>query len=106
MPMQIAVVNQNVNTIRSISSEAESGSHGMRTAASVAAVPASTPYTIRRTIEPLRTAARLSEPEPELGAQALYLRPPATRGVIAHTKEDEVGLGVSIFLIAVGAILV
>src|ERR687896_1136522 len=80
MPMQMTVVNQNVNTIRSISSEAESGSQGTRTATSVAAVPASTPYTTRRTIEPLRTAARLSEPEPELGAQALYLRPPATRG--------------------------
>ena len=75
MTMQMLVYNENVKTIRSISSEAESGSQGTRTATSVAAVPASTPYTIRRTIEPLRTAARLSEPAPELSAQPLYLRP-------------------------------
>ena len=32
MPMQITVANQYVNMIRSISSDADSGSHGMRTA--------------------------------------------------------------------------
>jgi hypothetical protein len=41
--MQITVVNQNVNSIRSISSDAEVGSHGTRTATSDASVPAMTP---------------------------------------------------------------
>ena len=42
-PMQMTVVNQNVNSIRSISSEAEVGSQGTSTATSDAAIPARTP---------------------------------------------------------------
>jgi hypothetical protein len=42
-PMQITVVNQKVNSIRSISSEAEVGSQGIRTAATDARMPARTP---------------------------------------------------------------
>ncbi len=41
--MQMIVVNQNVNSIRSISSEADVGSHGIRTAMSDARIPATTP---------------------------------------------------------------
>ena len=41
--MQITVVNQKVNSIRSISSEAEVGSQGTRTATRDASVPAMTP---------------------------------------------------------------
>ena len=41
--MQMIVVNQNVNSIRSISSEAEVGSQGTRTATSDARAPARTP---------------------------------------------------------------
>ena len=43
IPMQMIVANQYVNSIRSISSEAESGSHGMSTATRVATIPARTP---------------------------------------------------------------
>ena len=43
MPMQMTVVNQKVNSIRSISSEAEVGSHGTSTATTDAAIPARTP---------------------------------------------------------------
>src|SRR5688572_664687 len=41
--MQMTVVNQNVNSIRSISSDAEVGSHGTRTATTDARTPATTP---------------------------------------------------------------
>ena len=41
--MQITVVNQNVNSIRSISSEAEVGSQGTSTATTDARIPARTP---------------------------------------------------------------
>ena len=41
--MQMTVVNQNVNSIRSICSEAEVGSQGTRTATSDARIPARTP---------------------------------------------------------------
>ena len=41
--MQTTVVNQNVNSIRSISSEAEVGSQGTRTATTDARIPARTP---------------------------------------------------------------
>ena len=41
--MQMTVVNQNVNSIRSISSEADVGSQGTSTATSDATIPARTP---------------------------------------------------------------
>ena len=41
--MQMTVVNQNVNSIRSISSDADVGSHGMSTATTDARIPARTP---------------------------------------------------------------
>ena len=41
--MQMIVVNQNVNSIRSISSDADVGSHGTSTAKSDAKTPTTTP---------------------------------------------------------------
>ena len=43
MAMQITVVNQNVNSIRSISSDAEVGNQGTSTATNDAAIPERTP---------------------------------------------------------------
>jgi hypothetical protein len=67
-----------------------------------ATAPAKTPIKISWTIEPLRTdAASLLQP----GAGLLRFSTCSVRESGGVTKEVEVGLGVGIFLIAVGAIL-
>ena len=56
--IEIPVVNQNTKSIRSRCFEATGGSHGMRTATSVAAPPNRTPSPTSWRIEPLRTVVR------------------------------------------------
>jgi hypothetical protein len=60
-----------------------------------------------RTIEPLRTAASLTKAAPETALHPFTDRPARTANARTHhgLKEEQMGLGVSIFLIAVGAIL-
>ena len=63
IPMQMMVANQYVNSIRSISSEADSGSQSMRTATRVVTSAASAAITTILTRAPRRiTAPRLHQP--------------------------------------------
>src|ERR687898_355602 len=59
-----------------------------------------------RTIEPLRTAASLTKAAPETAPHPFTDRPARTANARTHhgLKEEQMGLGVSIFLIALDAI--
>src|SRR5881398_3450978 len=100
MTMQMIVTNQKRSKIRCASADAGLGSQGRRTATAVARPPASTPMPISAKTWPLRMAASLVEPAPSRPGSPLSYRPPL------KTKGDtEMGLGVGIFLAAVGAVL-
>src|SRR5205823_6038908 len=62
MPMQIAVVNQYTRVIRSICTDAESGSHWISSATRVTTPAAASPYSEMRKIDPLRTARETTSP--------------------------------------------
>ena len=105
--MQMTVANQNVNSIRSISSEADVGSHGIEDGDERREDPHDDAESVMRTIEPLRTAASLPKPAPETAPSIRLCTDPHVRRTL-HPPPNEggtMGLGVSIFLIAVGAIL-
>src|SRR3954471_22257849 len=117
--MQIEVTNQKTKSIRSACSLAGLGSHGISSATAAAPAPNSVPSTTSWTIDPLRTegetTGRGSAPAREATHPCRPLETPATSKVQSApiwvekghnpVKEEPMGLGVSILLIAAGAIL-
>src|SRR3954452_4150643 len=101
MTMQMIVTNQKTKSMRPASRDAGCGSHGSRTATAAAMPPASVPRPTRVRIWLLRTTARLIEPATARRHHPLHLRYPPNR----KRRETSMGLGVGIFLAAVGAVL-
>src|SRR5215210_7253314 len=112
--MQITVTNQKTKPIRSACSLAECGSHGITQATAPAAAPNTIPRITSWTIDPLRTGAETTRPGGGPRGKGTRLETPATSGVQRGRKRVDggrtpqgglMGLGVSILLIAAGAIL-
>ena len=112
--MQIPITNQKTKSIRPRSLDASSGSQGRRTATAVAMPPATMPIPSKPRMEPLRIRARsLSKPfpgaqrDPQPKTRLVRYEGDTPRCDYAGPKKGDVtmGLGVGIFLSAVGAIL-
>src|SRR3954464_82528 len=110
--MQITVTNQKTHSIRSACSEAGAGSQGMKKATANATAAAARLPATRRTSTPLRTSARLLNPPAnrrlETGVTS-GLREEFSGGYgrvgRGPRKETYMGIGVSLLLVAAGAIL-
>src|SRR5712691_2434529 len=101
MKMQIPVTNQKTKWMRPASRVAGSGSQCRRVATRTPSPPATAAKRASWTIEPLRTCPRIYWTGGFRGVSNPWLV-----GIPGSpVKEAEVGLGVGIFLIAVGAIL-
>src|SRR3954454_12207201 len=111
--MQITVTNQKTKLIRSACFEAGVGSQGTKRATAVATAAAPSPTATRRTSTPLRTSARLRNPAAQRRLETGVTS--ALQGAFSHRsrrvdteprKETYMGIGVSLLLVAAGAILV
>src|SRR6476620_9159577 len=113
MAMQITVTNQKTKSIRSDCFEAGVGSQGTNRATAVATAAAPSPTASKRTRTPLRTSARLLNPQAERRLETGVTSP--SNGRVSRRsrrvegwprKECYMGIGVSLLLVAAGAILV